>query len=142
METFFHSETTAFSLNLGNYLCLDIDHKWNFIGLFSTKPLRELSKLQIHKSQFWKKWFMKLVVHPEFVILNHAHIDSIISCCININLYIFNKLKSWERTVLTQAPGFWQKFTSLGFQTWWRKIVWLKFGIKMLVLHCAYYLLH
>ena len=125
METFSHSEPTAFSLNLGNYLCLDIGHKLNFVGLFSTKPPRELSKLQIHKSQFWKKWFMKLVVHPKSVILNHAHIDSIISCCININLQVLNNLKSWERTVLTQAPGFWQKFTSLGFLTRWRKIILL-----------------
>ena len=33
---------------------------------------------------------------PESVILNQSHIDSIISCCMNIS-YVFNNLKSWER---------------------------------------------
>ena len=61
----------------------------NFLG--SSK------KLQIHGSQLWVMWFMKLLVGPECVILSHSLINSTFSCHVNIGWEVFNNLKSWER---------------------------------------------
>ena len=61
----------------------------NFLG--SSK------KLQIHGSQLWIMWLMKLLVGPERVILSHSLVNSTFSCHVNIGWEVFNNLKSWER---------------------------------------------
>ena len=93
--------TSCCSLIFDNYL--DLGH---LSQMKTCKPtsdwlqpnfLGSSQKLQIHGSQLWIMWFMKLLVGPESVILNHSLINSTFSSHVNIGWEVFNNLKSWER---------------------------------------------
>ena len=93
--------TSCCSLIFDNYL--DLGH---LSQMKTCKPtldwlppnfLGSSQKLQIHGSQLWIVWFMKLLVGPECVIFSHSLINSTFSCHVNIGSEVFNNLKSWER---------------------------------------------
>ena len=93
--------TSCCSLIFDNYL--DLGH---LSQMKTCKPtsdwlqpnfLGSSQKLQIHGSQLWIMWFIKLLVGPECVILSHSLINSTFSCHVNIDSEVFNNLKSWER---------------------------------------------
>lgn len=92
--------TSCCSLIFDNYLALG-----HLSQMKTCKPtldwlphnfLGSAQKLQICGSQLWIMWFMKLLVGPESVILNHSLINSTFSSHVNIGWEVFNNLKSWE----------------------------------------------